>query len=91
MKAIALEQVESRPSTKYKCSVRKDEIRLKKGDIICYLLVNAEWESSIKNQKCATDPTFSSSLHKIQKVVVIKNEPVLYYLNREYAPFHEFV
>ena len=39
-------------------------------------------------------PTFSPSLHKIQKVVVIKNKPVLYYLGSnddEFAPMREFV
>ena len=45
----------------------------------------------MKNQKRATDPTYSPSIHKIWKKVVIKNEPVLYYLNGEYAPFREFV
>ena len=65
MKAIALERIESRPSTKYKHLVEKDKIRLKKGDTICYLLVNAEWEGRMENQKHATDPTFSSSLHRI--------------------------
>jgi len=47
----------------------------------------------MENQKRATDPIWSPSLHKIQKVVVIKNEPVLYYLGSddEYAPSREFV
>ncbi|GBB95436.1 hypothetical protein RclHR1_25330004 [Rhizophagus clarus] len=65
MKVIALEQVKFRPSTKYKRPIRKDEIRLKKGDTICYLLTNAEWEGGMENQKHATDPTFSPRLHKI--------------------------
>ena len=91
MKAIALEWVESRLFTKYKRLIRKDEIRLKKGDTIRYFLVNAEWKGGMKNQKHVTDPTFSSSLHKIWKVVVIKNESVLYYLDREYALSREFV
>src|SRR6266498_5362443 len=43
VKAIALERVESRPSTKYKHPVEKNEIRLKKGDTVRYLLANAEW------------------------------------------------
>ena len=42
VKAIALERVESRPSTKYKHPVGKDEITLKKGDTIRYLLANAK-------------------------------------------------
>jgi len=65
VKAIALERVESRPSTKYKRPVGKDEIRLKKGDTICYLLANAEWEGRIENQKRAIDPTFSPNFHRI--------------------------
>ncbi len=65
MKAIALERVESRLSTKYKRLVRKDEIRLKKGDTIRYLLTNAEWKGRMENQKHATDLTFNSSLHRI--------------------------
>jgi hypothetical protein len=49
VKAIALEQVESRPSTKYKRPVGKDEIKLKKGDSVRYLLANAEWEGGMEN------------------------------------------
>ena len=91
VKNIALEWVESRLSTKYKRPVEKDEIRLKKGDTVHYLFVNAEWEGRMENQKRATDPIFNSSLHRIWKVVIIKNEPVLYYLDREYAPSRGFV
>ena len=91
MKAIALERVEFRPSTKYKRPVGKDEIMLKKGDTVRYLLANAEWEGGMENQKRATDPTYSPSIHKIRKKVVIKNEPVLYYLDREYALSRGFV
>ncbi|UZO28523.1 uncharacterized protein OCT59_022044 [Rhizophagus irregularis] len=69
VKAIVLDRVESKPSTKYKRPVGKDEIALKKGDSIRYLLANAEWEG----------------------VVVIKNEPVLYYLDGEFAPSRGFV
>ncbi|UZN99529.1 uncharacterized protein OCT59_000796 [Rhizophagus irregularis] len=46
VKAIALERVESRPSTKYKRPVGQDEIRLKKGNTVHYLLANAEWEGN---------------------------------------------
>src|SRR6266496_2318392 len=80
VKAIALERVKSRPSTKYKRLVGKDEITLKKSDTVHYLLANAEWEGGMENQKRATDPTYSPSIHKIQKIVVSKKEPVLYYL-----------
>ena len=65
-KAIKLERVESRPSTKYKRPVGKDEKnKLKKGDSVRYLLANAEWEGGMENQKRATDPVWSPSLHKI--------------------------
>src|SRR5581483_11721937 len=94
VKAIALERVESRPSTKYKRPVGKDEMKLKKGDTVCYLLANAEWEGGMENQKRATDPTYSPSIHKIRKIVVSKKEPVLYYLGSdddEFAPKRGFV
>ena len=94
IKAIMLEKVESRPSTKYKRPVGKDEITLKKGDTVRYLLAIAEWEGGMENQRRTTDPTFSPSIHKIQKIVVVKNEPVLYYLGSdddEFAPSRGFV
>ncbi len=65
VKAIALERVESKPSTKYKHLVGKDEIMLKKGDTVHYLLANAEWEGGMKNQKRITDLTYLPSIHKI--------------------------
>ncbi|CAH1767632.1 8552_t:CDS:2, partial [Entrophospora sp. SA101] len=79
-KAIKLKRVESRSSTKYKRPVGKDEKKLKKGDTVRYLLANGEWEGGMENQKRATDPTFSPSIHKIRKIIVSKNEPILYYL-----------
>ncbi len=42
VKTIVLERVESRLSTKYKYSVRKNEITLKKGNTIYYFLTNTE-------------------------------------------------
>ncbi len=48
----------------------------------------------MENQKCMTNPTFSQSIHKIQKIGLTKNEPVLYYLgdnDDEYAPKRRFV
>ncbi len=41
---IMLENVKLRPSTKYKRPVGKDEITLKKGDTVWYLLTIAEWK-----------------------------------------------
>ncbi|CAG8809963.1 13459_t:CDS:1, partial [Gigaspora rosea] len=65
-----------RPSIKSKHPVGKNEKTLKKGNTVCYLLANAEWEY----QKRATDPTYSPSIFKIRKIIIIKNEPALYYL-----------
>ena len=91
VKTIALEWVKSRLFTKYKRLVGKDEIKLKKGDSVRYLLANAEWEEGMENQKRATDLIWSPSIHKIWKVVVIKNEPVLYYIDGDFAPSRGFV
>ncbi|CAG8453021.1 14750_t:CDS:2 [Cetraspora pellucida] len=76
--AIKLEKIESRLSTKYKHPINKNK------------------ENKLKKNdiKRATDPTFSPSLHKIHKIVVSKNEPILYYLgdnNDEYPPKRGFV
>ena len=89
--AILLEKVESRPSIKSKRPVRKNEETLKKANAVRYLLANAEWEGGMENQKRITDPFWSPSLHKVQKIVVSKNEPVLYYLDGEYTPKQGFV
>jgi hypothetical protein len=48
-------------------------------------------KGGIENQRQTTDPIFSPSIYKIQKVIVIKNEPVLYYLDRKYAPSRGFM
>jgi hypothetical protein len=45
----------------------------------------------MENQKRATDPIWSPFIHKIRKVVAIKNEPVLYYLDGKFAPSRGFV
>ena len=78
VKAIALNQLEFKPFTKYKHPVGKDEITLKKGDTVRYLLANVEWEGGIENQRRATDPTFSPNLHKIQKVLYIEGHSTPY-------------
>nr|CAG8472714.1 14232_t:CDS:2 [Entrophospora candida] len=91
IKAIKLEKVESRPSMKYKRPVGRDEKRLKKGDTVRYLLANGEWEGGMENQRRATDPVWSPTLFKIGKIVVTKNEPVLYYIDGEFAPKRGFV
>src|SRR6266496_5185829 len=90
--AILLEKVESRQSIKFKHPVGKNEETLKKGDTVHYLLTNAEWKGGMENQRCITDPIWSPSLHKVQKIIVSKNEPVLYYLDDgEYTPKQGFV
>ncbi|GBC35376.2 hypothetical protein RIR_jg36669.t1 [Rhizophagus irregularis DAOM 181602=DAOM 197198] len=90
---VLLEKIESRPSIKSKHPVRKNEETLKKGDTVRYLLANAEWEGINNLKRRITDPIFSPSLHKIQKIIVSKNEPVLYdYLDDEkYTPKRRFV
>ncbi|CAJ0906526.1 17822_t:CDS:2 [Entrophospora sp. SA101] len=50
IKAIKLEKVESRPSTKYKRLVGRDEKKLEKGDTVRYLLANGEWEGVTENE-----------------------------------------
>jgi hypothetical protein len=88
---IILEKVESRPFIKSKRLIRKNKEILKKGDSVCYLLANAKWEGSIENQRRITDPIWSPSLHKIWKLIVLEDEPVLYYLDGEYVPTCRFV
>jgi len=90
--AILLEKVDSRPSIKSKHPVRKNKETLKKGDTVCYLLANTEWKGGIENQRRITDLIFSSSFHKVRKIIVSKNEPMLYYLDDgEYTLKHGFV
>ncbi|GBB88374.1 hypothetical protein RclHR1_14940006 [Rhizophagus clarus] len=48
-------------------------------------------EKGYGKQRRTTDSTFSPSIHKIRKVIVVKNEPVLYYLDGEFAPSCGFV
>ena len=46
----------------------------------------------MENQRRITDSIWSPSLHKVRKIVVSKNEPVLYYLDDgEYTPKRGFV
>ncbi|CAG8593716.1 17431_t:CDS:2 [Gigaspora rosea] len=88
-KAIKLEKVKSKPSISRKRAIGKDEEKLKKDDMVRYLLADGEWEGSPGlEQRKATDPIYSPTLFKIGKIVVTKNEPVLYYLSSddEYSP-----
>ena len=63
--AILLEEVESKPSISSKRPIGKDEITLKKGDSVCYLLANTEWEGGMEAVRRSTDPIWSPSLHKV--------------------------
>src|SRR6185436_11913168 len=45
----------------------------------------------MENQRRVTDIIWSSTLFKIRKIVVTKNEPILYYLEGEFAPTRGFV
>ena len=63
--AILLEEVESKPSISSKRPIGKDEITLKKGDSVRYLLANAEWEGGMEAVRRSTDPIWLPSLHKV--------------------------
>ena len=41
--------------------------------------------------RTASDPIWTPTLFTIRKIVVSENEPVLYYLDGEYAPSRGFV
>ncbi|PKK74626.1 hypothetical protein RhiirC2_820458 [Rhizophagus irregularis] len=79
--ATKLEQIYSKPSVKYDCPIGVDEPQLLK-----------EWENDPFERRRITDPIWSPSLHKIQRIVVGKNPLmlILYYLD-ESGPQRPFV
>ena len=82
--AMTLEEVVSKPSKKAKRAIgRYEEIRLKKGTAVRYLLKPGELEGDHRHQ--ATDPYWSLRIYKIKRVVIGRNPPqlVLYYLENE--------
>src|SRR5437588_794058 len=82
--AMTLEEVVSKPSKKAKHAIgRYEEIRLKKGTAVRYLLKPGELEGDHRHR--ATDPYWSLYMYKIKRVVVGRNppQPVLYYLEDE--------
>src|SRR2546421_482128 len=82
--AMTLEEVVSKPSKKAKRAIgRYEEIRLKKGIAVRYLLKPGELEGDHRHR--ATDPYWSLHMYKIKRVVVGRNppQPVLYYLEDE--------
>src|SRR5207245_7354621 len=82
--AMTLEEVVSKPSKKAKHAIgRYEEIRLKKGTVVRYLLKQGELEGD--HRRRATDPYWSLRVYKIKRVVIGKNpsQPILYYLENE--------
>ncbi len=82
--AMTLKEVVSKPSKKAKRAIgRYEEIRLKKGTAVRYLLKLGELEGDHRHR--ATDPYWSLRMYKIKRVVVGRNppQPVLYYLEDE--------
>ena len=80
LEVILLEEVESKPSILLKWPIDKDKITLKKDDSVRYLFTNAKWEGEIEAVYRSTDPIWLPFIHKIRKIVISKNEPILYYL-----------
>src|SRR6184192_396569 len=79
--AMTLEEVVSKPSKKAKRAIGKyEEIKLKKGTAVRYLLKLDELEGDHRHQ--ATDPYWSLCMYKIKRVIIGRNlpQPVLYYL-----------
>ena len=72
--AMTLEEVESKPSSKAKRAIgRHEEIKLKKGTTVKYLLKPGELEGDHRHR--ATDPYWSLRVYKIKKVVIGRNPP----------------
>src|SRR5437763_6963816 len=82
--AMTLEEVVTKPSKKANRAIgRYEEIRLKKGTAVRYLLKLGELEGDHRHR--ATDPYWLLRMYKIKRVVVGRNppQPVLYYLEDE--------
>ena len=82
--AMTLEEVESKPSSKAKRAIgRYEEIKLKKGTAVRYLLKLGELKGDHRHR--ATDLYWSLCVYKIKRVVIGRNspQPVLYYLEDE--------
>ena len=83
-RAMTLEEVESKPSSKAKQAIGKhEEIKLKKSTAVRYLLKPGELEGDHRYR--ATDPYWSLHVYRIKRVIVGRNppQPVLYYLESE--------
>ncbi|CAG8567651.1 2718_t:CDS:1 [Gigaspora margarita] len=90
--AMKLEWVYSKLSVKYNRPIDVDEPQLPKSTIVRFLLAKGEWENDPFKRRRITDPIWSSSLHKVRRIVIGKNPPmpVLYYLD-ESGPQRLFV
>src|SRR5277367_945388 len=83
-RAMTLEEVKSKPSNKAKRAIGKhEEIKLKKGTAVKYLLKLGELEGDHRHR--ATDLYWSLRVYKIKRVIIGRNppQPVLYYLENE--------
>ncbi|UZO05881.1 uncharacterized protein OCT59_026219 [Rhizophagus irregularis] len=87
-----LEQIYSKLSVKYNRPIGVDEPQLPKGTTIRFLLAPEEWKNDPFEQRRITNPIWSPSMHKIQRIVVGRNPPmlVLYYLD-DLGPQRPFV
>src|SRR5947207_14343225 len=82
--AMTLDEVELKSSSKAKRAIKRhEEIKLKKGTAVRYLLKPGELKGDHRHR--ATDPYWSLRMYKIKRVVVRRNppQPVLYYLEDE--------
>ncbi len=82
--AMTLEEVELKPSSKAKRAIgRYEEIKLKKGTAVRYMLKLGKLEGDYRHR--VTDPYWSLRVYKIKRVVVRRNllQPILYYLKDE--------
>ncbi len=83
--AMTLKEVESKPSSKAKRAIGKhEEIKLKKGTVVKYLLKLGKLEGDHKHR--ATDLYWSLRVYKIKRVIIGRNpsQSVLYYLEDEF-------
>ncbi len=82
--AMTLDEVKSKPSSKAKQAIgRYEEIKLKKGTAVRYLLKPGKLEGDHRHR--ATDPYWLLRVYKIKRVIIRRNlsQPVLYYLKGE--------
>ena len=79
IRAIHAPLVNSTPAVPAHRNVGFDEVRLPSDVCVCYLYAPGELEGG--EQRRATDPIWSVTIHTIERSVVKTGEPVLYYLS----------